>query len=371
MRNKRGTACLKALGAALLCLLAALAVSYAGLCISAWLRLSPNGGTWGQAAQDAFARAWKPLVMEGGFLGGAETARVAAAESATLAFAGLSVALCLRIGLLNWGVPAQYALGLMGAWGCAAYLRAPWYAALAAAMGAGAALGAACGWLHNRSRGTDGLGVILLDAIVLYAILAVTQTQGVADGLNRGVTDVSFLPALSGQQDSYFARPATVALLLMGGAAALIFVLDAATVPGYHRRLMGGSLAAAAYAGVKTRRMQMLSLIVSGALAGLGGGCSCLSGLAEGIPVVDASLAGLGAALLANGHPLGTPLAAAVIAHIRGGVRQMDAAFDPGQCVFLIGSVLLPICACWMRILRKAWQTRRRNRKEARHEAVD
>ena len=94
----------------------------------------------------------------------------------------------------------------------------------------------------------------------------------------------------------------------------------------------------------------VLSMMISGALAGIGAGLYFLSGAAEWNPQVSTELPGIGfngipVALLAMSNPLGVIFAAIFVAHISvGGAYLPTKYFQPEIANFIV-AVIIYLCA--------------------------
>ena len=107
---------------------------------------------------------------------------------------------------------------------------------------------------------------------------------------------------------------------------------------------------AAKYAGINEKRNIVLSMTISGALAGIGAGLYYLSGGSEWNPQVATALPAIGfngipVALLALSNPIGVVFAAIFVAHISvGGAYLPTKYFQPEIADFIV-AVIIYLCA--------------------------
>ena len=91
-------------------------------------------------------------------------------------------------------------------------------------------------------------------------------------------------------------------------AGVVIYYLIEKTKFGYELKACGYNRDAARYAGINETRSIVLSMVIAGALSGLGGACLYLAGAGKGIEVLDTLAAegfnGIPVALLAVNNPI-------------------------------------------------------------------
>lgn len=100
-------------------------------------------------------------------------------------------------------------------------------------------------------------------------------------------------------------------------AAILIYWFTHKTVTGYEIRMLSDNPSFATYGGVRRIRMMMLSMVISGGLAGLAGAGEVLGTqyrfLDGSLSSASYAWSGIMATLLARSHPLGTAVAAILL----------------------------------------------------------
>lgn len=246
-------------------------------------------------------------------------------------FSGLAVALAFHGGLFNIGGEGQAYIGGLGC-GLAVlafdrylpgWLMAP--VAIAAAALFGAAWAAVPAWLQAWRGSHIVITTIMLNfvasALMVYLLVNVLIAPGSMTPQSRGFGPSGQLPALSGS-------PLNLSIVLALACCAAVWLFLWHTRWGYALRAMGHNPEAARYAGTDLRRMTMLAMCLSGALAGFVG-VNELMGVHHRI-VLDFpagyGFAGIAVALMGRNHPLGVALAALLFGALQQGGAEL--AFD-------------------------------------------
>lgn len=249
------------------------------------------------------------------------------AKATPLVFTGLAVALGFRAGLFNIGAEGQMiAGGLAAALTGTALAPLPAIVLLPACIGAAALAGAATafvpGWLRARRGVHEVISTIMMNFIAAAGAGAVIQRVAVTATVRTpDLPDAAKLPRLSamvdaiglhGLGDALRPSPVNAALLLALATAVAAGIWLFRSAGGFELRVLGFNPNAARTAGIDVSRTTMRAMLLSGALAGLGGVSFVLgtkyyyeTGFAAG-----AGFMGIAVALLGRNHPLGVVLAA-------------------------------------------------------------
>jgi simple sugar transport system permease protein len=153
------------------------------------------------------------------------------------------------------------------------------------------------------------------------------------------IEPTAYLPAL-------FPRPMRIhtGFFLSLAAAALVYWFLWKTTKGLEIRMVGANPHAARYAGVSTTRITVLTMALSGALAGLAG-TSQILGVDH--KMVRAFSTGYGfdsiaLALLGNSHPVGVVMASLLFGFLRGGAARMQSvASVPVEIIRIIQAMVI------------------------------
>jgi ABC-type uncharacterized transport system permease subunit len=196
----------------------------------------------------------------------------------------LACSIAFRMKLWNIGAEGQF---IMGAWGASAVVlwpflapeASPWLfipAMIVAGMAAGAAWGFIPGYLKAKFNVNEIISTLMLNYIAVswvnFWVFAVWSESGFQ--MSRKFADNASLPRLLDYAKTFpiFRGLTTHMGLLFGIVAAIILWLVVYRSRwGYEIRLIGDNPRAAKYAGINIMRNTILVMMLSGALAGLGG----------------------------------------------------------------------------------------------------
>ncbi len=274
------------------------------------------------------------------------------AKTAPLLMCSLSVLFAYKAGLFNIGVAGQYTLGAAASLFCALNLGLPWYVCLLAAIVIGAISAAICGALRAFCNVNVVISGIMLNWISLYSTNVLLQTVKESTGkdtirLVKQHAD-SILPTLG--MDKWFSNNqyVTIGIPIAILVAVLVWVILEKTKLGYELKATGNNLNAAKYCGMKENSNIILTMIISGALAGLGAALYYLSDI-EPWNVNSSSVPGMGfngiaAAFLGGLSPIGSIFSSYFIQHITLGGGYVDLSHYCAQISDLISAMIIYLC---------------------------
>ena len=270
-----------------------------------------------------------------------------------LLMCALSVLFAYKVGMFNIGVAGQYVAGACAALYAALAWNLPWYLCLLIGMAAGALLGALAGALKTWCNVNVVISGIMLNWIVLYLTnLILTEVKSPNSPYTKtlqGTNPDALLPnlgmgALFGNEKSV-----TIALPLALVVAVVIWVVLNKTKFGYELKATGNNYHAAKYCGMKENRNIILTMVISGALAGLGAGLLYLTGIEEWETTISSVPAmgfnGIAVAFLGGLNPIGSILSAFFIQYITVGGGNVDLQVYCSQISSLISSLIIYLCA--------------------------
>lgn len=339
--NEKKKDVLLSIGASLLCIVIGLLVGLIILCCI------NHENAW-----DGFIR-----IVKGGFYLKPKGIGSEISQAAPLIMTGLSVAFAFKTGLFNIGAAGQYTVGVFGALYFAIILQMPWYVCLLAAMVCGALWGAVPGFFKAYFNVNEVITSIMFNWIGLYLVneLMYNTIDGMYDQKTTrtyklsSVSPSSVIPDM-GLNSIFRTTSTTIAIFIAIFIAILMYVILNKTTFGYELKACGFNKDAAKYAGINEKRNIVLSMAISGALAGIGAGLYYLSGAAEWNPQVATALPAIGfngipVALLAASNPIGVVFAALFVAHISvGGAYLPTKYFQPEIADFIV-AVIIYLCA--------------------------
>ncbi|MBD1853644.1 ABC transporter permease [Leptolyngbya sp. FACHB-711] len=316
-----------------------------------------------------FALDWnwaKIATAYGGLLDGALFKRFAFANTLVAAiplmFTGLALALGFRTGVFNIGAPGQFLIGAT----CAVFvgyaiplppLIHP-IAALIAGIVGGGLWGAIPGFLKARFGSHEVINTIMLNYLAFFL-----QDWLVKNPLKDPNPAVIRTPEIlaTAELPRFYDRLHIGLFLALLTAFGVWYLLSKTTL-GYELRTVGSNPEAAKYAGMKLGRLTVLSLALSGALAGLGGAVQIL-GVDRAMPVLYSSDYGFDAipvALLGQNQPIGVVLSAILFGALRNGSDLMQLRSGgtvAREVIFIVQAVILlfvaaPAIVRWLYRLR-------------------
>jgi simple sugar transport system permease protein len=270
-------------------------------------------------------------------------------KATTLAFTGLAFAAAARAGLFNVGAEGQLAAGGFAAAvaglalpaGTPALVAAPVCVA-AAALGGGLA-GLLPGWLRARFGASEVIVTIMLNFVVLALLNYVVSAHlHVPETLHTPDVRAGTLPRLGDLLPAFAGSAANSVIALALVAAAAVWYYLFRTRAGYELRAVGLQPDAAEYAGVRTGGVWTRAMVLSGALAGVGGVNYVLGykGYYEEGFATGSGFLGIAVALVGRNHPAGVLVAALLFATLSQGGLAVNAVV-PKQMVDVLQAVVI------------------------------
>ena len=273
-------------------------------------------------------------------------------KTAPLLMCGLSVLFAYKVGLFNIGAAGQYVVGVGASLYLALGLHMPWYVCLVAAMLAGALLGAISGLLKSYCNVNEVISCIMLNWISLYSVnMLLSRVKESTSPYTFSLSSTNpdaILPDL-GLGKLFSNNPyVSIALPLAVVVTIIIWVILEKTRFGYELRATGNNKNAAKYCGMNEKRNIILTMMISGALAGLGAALLYLTGF-EQWQCSQSSVPGMGfngiaAAFLGGLDPIGTIFSSYFIQHITNGGAYVDKSMYCAQISDLISSIIIYLC---------------------------
>lgn len=286
--------------------------------------------------------------------------------------AGLSVAFAFRAGLFNIGVQGQLIVGAilativgirLGNWPGIVLIPL----VLLAGIIGGAVWAGIAGVLKAMTGAHEVVTTIMLN-YVAYNLLKFLVVNGPMQAPNSSaislpVSQNAQLPTFIPANSTFFGQPGGVyhvdwGLLIALAGAVLFFFIMRRTALGYEIRAVGQSQRAARYAGVSVRRTIIVTMLISGAFAGLTGALMISGGslhyLYSDLANDSTGFDGIAVALLGLNSAIGVVLASILFGalHAGGSVMQSDAHIS-GRIVQILQAVILfSLAANFLRTLK-------------------
>ena len=270
-----------------------------------------------------------------------------------LLMCALSVLFAYKVGMFNIGVAGQYVAGACLSLYAALAWKLPWLVCLLLGMVAGAVLGAVAGFLKTKGNVNIVISGIMLNWITLYltnlTLGAVKSPSSPYTMSLQGTNPKALIPSLGLGKLFNNEKSVTIAIPLAVIVAVVVWVVLNKTKFGYELKATGNNYHAARYAGMKENRNIILTMMISGALAGLGAGLLYQTGIEDWETTIAAVPAmgfnGIAVAFLGGLSPLGSILSAFFIQYITFGGGNVDLTVYCSQISSLISSLIIYLCA--------------------------
>ncbi len=268
-----------------------------------------------------------------------------------LLMCALAVLFSYKVGLFNIGTPGQYCAGICAALYAALKWQWGWLPCLLFAMVAGALLASIVGVLKAYLNVNEVISGIMLNWICLYftnAVLTGVKNPSSKDTLSIASVNKSALLPTLGLDKLFKDKYVTIAIPIAIIIAVLIMVILDKTKFGYELKATGINKNAAKYCGMMEKRNIIVTLVISGALAGLGAAFYYLTDF-EQWAVTSSTVPGMGfngiaATFLGGLNPIGTIFASYFIQHITAGGAFVDLTKYSSQITDLISALIIYLC---------------------------
>ena len=270
-----------------------------------------------------------------------------------LIMCALSVLFAYKVGKFNIGVAGQYVAGACGCLYAALAWKLPWLPCLLIGMVLASLLGAVSGWLKTKCNVNIVISGIMLNWITLYLtnlILGTVKSPNSPYTMAlQGANPKALLPSLGLGALFNNEKSVTIAIPLAVVMAILVWVVLNKTQFGYELKATGNNYHAARYAGMKENRNIIMTMMIAGALAGMGAGLLFLTGIEDWETTISSVPAmgfnGIAVAFLGGLSPLGSILSGFFIQYITTGGGNVDLQVYCSQISSLISSLIIYLCA--------------------------
>lgn len=300
------------------------------------------------------------IILKGGFSTGAKGMGQVLYFATPLILTGLSVGFAFKTGLFNIGAAGQFVMGAFAAvyvgvkW---AFIPAPfhWMVAILAAAVVGGLWALIPGLMKAYLNVHEVISTIMMNYIGMYTAnfliketvydskKALSMNTAESSVLPKGGLDYIFYNPLGNGKDlSTINSGIWIAIII---AIAMFIILNKTTF-GYELKACGYNKFASRYAGINEKRNIVLSMVIAGALAGVGGALLYLSGSnGRHIKVVDMlaveGFNGIPVALLGLSNPIGIIFSAIFISYItQGGNYMQTLDFVPEVIDIIIACII-------------------------------
>ncbi|MBU2983517.1 ABC transporter permease [Lentibacter algarum] len=254
-------------------------------------------------------------------------------------FTGLAVSVAFHARLFNIGGEGQAMLGGLGVAIACLYVPWPhWTLALLGSATLAAAFGAAWAFIPAYLQAKRGSHIVITTimfnyiafSLLGYALVNVLRPPGAMDPATEKFAAATHLPTFQDMFSTaatplFRGAPANVTFFVALAACVLVYFLIWRTRLGYEIRHFGQSPTAANYAGTNGVRIIMITMLISGGLAGMMA-LNTTQGEAERLilnSTENAGFIGIAVALMGRNHPFGVLLAALLFGFLYQGGAEL------------------------------------------------
>ncbi|WAA13547.1 ABC transporter permease [Fervidibacillus halotolerans] len=262
--------------------------------------------------------------------------------------AGLAVAFAFRTGLFNIGVEGQLIVGWFAAVWIGVVFDLPMIVHLPLALLAAAIAGAIWAFVPGVLKAYLGVNEVVVTIMMNYVALHVTNA--LIKNMSDGSDSTERIHESASLKSSFFEQITDISRMHNGIFIALLavfviwFILQKTTL-GYELKAVGFNRHASEYAGMNVKKNIVVSMVISGALAGLAG---AMEGLGTfGYVAVKSGFTGIGfdgiaVSVLGANSPLGVVFGATLFGSLKYGAGNMpSAAGIPEELVSVIIAIII------------------------------
>jgi len=228
-------------------------------------------------------------LLMGGFNQGMYSIGYMLYRAAPLILTGLSVGFAFKTGLFNIGAPGQLVVGSLAALlvGYKIQMAAPWHwmLCLLAGMAAGAIWSFIVGLFKAVFNVHEVVASIMMNYIAMYFTFWAIENLGIQNQFcirtgpnswtcSTAPNTVTVLPTAAlpkGLAEFFGGYSLNIGIVIALIAVVVMYIILHKTTLGYQLKAAGFNRDASKYAGMNTKRNIILSMVIAGMLAGLGG----------------------------------------------------------------------------------------------------
>lgn len=277
--------------------------------------------------------------------------------SVPIIMTGLSIGFAYKAGEFNIGASGQYTMGAITAiyvaiLGEPLFGNSTWLFAIILGTISGGIWALAAGLLKVYRGVNFVISGIMLNYIGIFVVnWMIKSSERIYDksrNWTQLIPDNTIIPRL-GLDKIFGNKPVNIGFILVILSAIIIYFVLKRTILGYEMKACGLNAEAAGYAGINVKKSVLLSIVIAGALAGLGGALYYLAAPGTRHTVADVikqeGYTGISVALLGMLNPIGIIFSGLFIAYLQvGGLHMQSYGLEP-EIVDVITAVIIFFCA--------------------------
>lgn len=289
-------------------------------------------------------------ILKGAFIGKKAICQTLV-QATPLIFAGLAYTVAKRANLINLGIEGQLYMGALGTTIIALLpLQLPAWMWIPMALAGGVIFGGLyaglVGVMKVKFGSNEVIATMMFNTIavnlVAYMVNYPLKEQGKSMAQTAKFSQQVWLPRLMDKTQL------TIAILLAAAVCILIKLLFDRTVIGYEIKCVGLNMKASETAGIRTGKVMIIAMLLSGAIAGLLGGGHVLgvdhrliAGFSSGY-----GFDGIAVAALAADSPLGVILSGIIFGALRAGCMVLNRTTGiPTEFIDVIQALIILLVA--------------------------
>ncbi|NIK76519.1 simple sugar transport system permease protein [Paenibacillus castaneae] len=265
-----------------------------------------------------------------------------------LVFTGLAIVVVFQSGVFSMGAEGQLYIGALTGALAAVYIPglSPWLhipLVILCSIVGGGLFGMLPGLLKAYFKADEIVSTLMFNFIAVLFVSYLLNNV-FKDASSGGFARTPYIQDSAKLFQIIPGFPTHYGFIIALLAVAVVYLLLYKTRTGYELRLVGKNPLFAQYGGIKTKKVIVLSITISGALAGLGGAVEVMG--VHGA-LKDNFSAGLGfdgiiVSLLARNHPVAVIITAFFYAYLQIGGQTMQANSDvPRDLAIIIQAILV------------------------------
>lgn len=282
-----------------------------------------------------------------GAFGSERTMADTLAKSATLCLTGLAMAVAASAGIFNVGGEGQLYMGAIASAAVGGYLNGwPWFLvvpiALLCAIAAGGLYALLPAWLKVRLKVNEVITTIMLNSAALYlcSFLATGPLKTAERGISSGTIklDQAFI-----FQKLIRLSNLTTSIFLSVAIALFVWYLMKKTAVGFEMKLTGENERFARYTGIKTGKLALWSMVLSGAICGLVGMFEVYGIHRRFVESVSNEFYydGMLVAMIMRYDPVGIILMSMFFGVLKIGATGMEQVGIPSETILIVQSIII------------------------------
>ncbi len=270
-------------------------------------------------------------------------------KAVPLIFAGLAATFAYRCGIFNLGVEGQFAVGAMASSfvSCNVLANMQGPLNLVVSLLCGCVAGALWAMIPGVLKAFQGLNEMIVTILLNYVAVLFMDYLYTGPLMEANIPQTKAIEAASKMPKLIPGTRVHFGLVLALLVMVLTYYFIFHTARGYQMRVVGLNPIAAKSNGLNMRMLMVVSIVVSGAIAGLGGSVELhgvqfrlMGGFGSGV-----GFDGVAIALIGQLNPIGATLVAFLFAALRNGANTMQVASGISSSVVDIIQALVIIFA--------------------------